>query len=149
MGRMVLKHCPSNYGRKPRLLDLGCGTGLFAHRTEPGQVRVRTGFFARSAGVHRTRGVSGLICADSQLMPFASESFDIVTAFDLIRACGRDDALIAEALACCAPGGIALIAVPAHPFLLRTMTTRFITSADTEGNSSSSFSIRRYGTGAG
>jgi SAM-dependent methyltransferase len=29
MRRMVERHCPRVPGRKPRLLDLGCGTGLF------------------------------------------------------------------------------------------------------------------------
>jgi SAM-dependent methyltransferase len=51
-------------------------------------------------------------------MPFASESFDIVTAFDLIEHVERDDELIAEAYRVLRPGGVALIAVPAHPFLL-------------------------------
>jgi SAM-dependent methyltransferase len=51
-------------------------------------------------------------------MPFASESFDIVTAFDLIEHVERDDELIAEAYRVLRPGGVVLIAVPAHPFLL-------------------------------
>jgi SAM-dependent methyltransferase len=51
-------------------------------------------------------------------MPFASESFDVVTAFDLIEHVERDDQLIAEAYRVLRPGGVVLIAVPAHPFLL-------------------------------
>jgi SAM-dependent methyltransferase len=41
-----------------------------------------------------------------------------VTAFDLIEHVERDDELIAEAYRVLRPGGILLIAVPAHPFLL-------------------------------
>jgi len=118
MRRMVLKHCPPVSGRRPRLLDLGCGTGLFL--TDQGRDMIAFGldFSAEALEFTRTRGVSGLVCADSQLMPFVSESFDIVTAFDLIEHVERDDALIAEAYRVLRPGGVLLMAVPAHPYLL-------------------------------
>jgi SAM-dependent methyltransferase len=118
MRRMVAKHCPHTPDRKPRLLDLGCGTGLFIKEQSQDKATFGLDFSSEALNFSRSRGVSRLVCADSQKMPFASDSFDIVTAFDLIEHVERDDELISEAYRVLRPGGVALIAVPAHPFLL-------------------------------
>jgi ubiquinone/menaquinone biosynthesis C-methylase UbiE len=118
MRRMVERHCPKDLNRKPRLLDLGCGTGLFVTEQNRNKTVFGLDFSSEALEFTRTRGVTRLVCADSQMMPFESESFDMVTAFDLIEHVERDDALIAEAYRVLRPGGVMLVAVPAHPFLL-------------------------------
>jgi len=118
MRRMVDRHCPHTPDRQPRLLDLGCGTGLFIREQSQDKSAFGLDFSREALEFSRTRGVSRLVCADSQELPFAAESFDIVTAFDLIEHVERDDQLIAEAHRVLRPGGVMLIAVPAHPFLL-------------------------------
>jgi SAM-dependent methyltransferase len=118
MRKMVTKHCPSVAGRQQRLLDLGCGTGLFISDQSSGKAVFGLDSSSEALAFTHIRGVSNLVCADSQAMPFASESFDVVTAFDLIEHVERDDLLIAEAHRVLRPGGVMLIAVPAHPFLL-------------------------------
>lgn len=117
MRRMVVLHCPRVPGRIPRLLDIGCGTGLFVQEQSQDKIAFGLDFSMEALEFTRTRHVSDLVCADSQMMPFESESFDIVTAFDLIEHVERDDTLIAEAYRVLRPGGVVLIAVPAHPFL--------------------------------
>jgi len=118
MRKMVAKHCPAVAGRRLRLLDLGCGTGMFISEQSRDKTVFGLDFSSEALAFTNTRGVSNLVCADSQAMPFASESFDVVTAFDLIEHVERDDLLIAEAHRVLRPGGVALVAVPAHPFLL-------------------------------
>ena len=63
------------------------------------------------------RGLERLVCADSQRLPYASNSFDVVTAFDLIEHVDGDQLLVDEAWRVLRPGGIMLATVPAHPFL--------------------------------
>jgi len=118
MRRMVLKHCPHIKDGKPRLLDMGCGTGLFAREQCATMTTFGLDFSWEALCFSRSRGVTDLVCADSQQLPFASNSFDLVTAFDLIEHVERDQQLISEAHRVLRPGGVALIAVPAHPFLL-------------------------------
>ena len=118
MRKMVARYCPPAFGRKQRLLDLGCGTGMFISDQSRDKMVFGLDFSSEALAFTNIRGVSNLVCADSQAMPFASESFDVVTAFDLIEHVERDDLLIAEAYRVLRPGGVALIAVPAHPFLL-------------------------------
>jgi SAM-dependent methyltransferase len=118
MRRMVLKYCPQVGNARPRLLDMGCGTGLFAREQAASKTTVALDFSWEALRFARSRGVSNLICADSQELPFESNSFDIVTAFDLIEHVQGDRQLVCEAHRVLRPGGIALIAVPAHPFLL-------------------------------
>ena len=117
MRRLVVSHCPKDPDREPRLLDIGCGTGLFVSGESRDKTAIGVDFSREALGFTRRRGVSNLICADSQVLPFSSESFDMVTAFDHIEHVDHDDALIAEAHRVLRPGGIALISVPAHPFL--------------------------------
>jgi SAM-dependent methyltransferase len=78
MRRMVEKHCPRIPGRMPRLLDLGCGTGLFIKEQSQDKETFGLDFSREALDFSHIRGVSRLVCADSQKMPFASESFDIV-----------------------------------------------------------------------
>src|SRR5947208_10726643 len=118
MRRMVEKYSPQGLKRQPRLLDLGCGTGLFVTEQNRNKLAFGLDFSKEALKFTRTRGAAGLVCADSQMMPFESESFDIVTAFDLIEHVERDDALIAEAYRVLRPGGVLFVAVPAHPYLL-------------------------------
>src|SRR4051794_12191826 len=97
MRRMVLKHCPRSTQGKPRLLDMGCGTGLFAREQGETKATVALDFSWEALRLARRRGVTDLVCADSQQLPFASNSFDMVTAFDLIEHVEGDRQLVREA----------------------------------------------------
>jgi len=117
MRRLVARHSPAGTGSRPRLLDIGCGTGLFLSEERHSRSACGVDFSEEALRFARSRGISNLVCADSQTIPFASGSFDIVTAFDLLEHVDNDAASIAETYRVLRPGGIALIGVPAHPFL--------------------------------
>lgn len=115
--RILDRALPPVEGRKPRLLDMGCGTGMFLQRQNSDREIYGLDFSREALSFTRGRGVERLVCADSQRLPFASASFDAVTAFDLIEHVEGDDLLIAEVNRILRPGGILLATVPAHPFL--------------------------------
>lgn len=108
---------PRFAGRKPRILDLGCGTGMFLQRRQAEADAIGTDI-APEALVHcRERGIDKLIRADAVQIPLADSSVDIVTAFDLIEHVTDDHALISEVHRVLRPGGFLMATVPAHPLL--------------------------------
>jgi SAM-dependent methyltransferase len=52
------------------------------------------------------------VCGDATALPFASESFDAVTMFDLLEHVQNDKKAISEALRVLRPGGFLLISTP-------------------------------------
>lgn len=115
--RIMHRYAPATNGRAPRMLDLGCGTGMFLERQGVGRLAFGLDFSLQALGYTRQRGVERLVCGDSQSLPFASNGFDIVTAFDLIEHVDRDQDLVNEVLRVLRPGGVFIATVPAHPFL--------------------------------
>ena len=106
--------CPS----PPRLLDLGCGTGMFLDRRRKAGAQVfGTDISGEALRFSRRRGLDRLARSDATRIPYADTSFDIVTAFDLIEHVKDDRALVAEARRVLRPGGFLVATVPAHPFL--------------------------------
>lgn len=101
----------------PRLLDIGCGTGMFLERQGVAYRSFGLDFSREALDFSRQRGLTRLVCADSQAIPFASDSFDVVTAFDLIEHVPRDQTLVSEAHRILRPGGMLVASVPAHQFL--------------------------------
>src|SRR5437867_3244660 len=85
MRRLVVRHCPHDSDRQPRIMDIGCGTGLFLSEESRDKTAFGIDFSQEALGFARSRGISRLVCGDSQEMPFLSSSFDIVTAFDLLE----------------------------------------------------------------
>jgi SAM-dependent methyltransferase len=54
------------------------------------------------------------VCGSVLGLPFASESFDVVTAFDVLEHCNPEDAAVGELHRVLAPGGRLLLSVPAY-----------------------------------
>lgn len=104
-------------GRAGAVLDVGCGTGtMLGHLERYGTVR---GVDASEEAVRfcHERGVAGVTQADGVPLPFEPESFDLVTALDVIEHVDRDDELLAELRRITRPGGTLLVSVPAYRFL--------------------------------
>lgn len=101
----------------PRLLDLGCGTGLFLQRRAQDARATGLDFSAQALEFCRERGLTRIARGDATRLPFANDSFDVVTAFDLIEHVAGDERLIEEIWRVLRPGGWVLASVPAHPLL--------------------------------
>lgn len=115
--RAVERLAPASGAAGRRLLDIGCGTGMFLQRQPFAARSVGLDASRRALGFTRRRGGGPLVCGDSQRLPFADSCFDLVTAFDLIEHVSLDSELVAEAWRVLRPGGLLVATVPAHPFL--------------------------------
>lgn len=56
----------------------------------------------------------GGVCGSATAMPFASGSFDVVAAFDVIEHCEPEAEALSEVSRVLAPGGVFLMSVPAY-----------------------------------
>ncbi|MDD5223103.1 MAG: class I SAM-dependent methyltransferase [bacterium] len=113
--KLLARYLPA--GSVPRILDLGCGTGINLKSFE------RLGFAVGADSVEpalkfcRSRGISRLARSEAQALPFKDRGFDAVLALDLIEHVRDDRRVIAEAARVLRPGGRLLVTVPAFPFL--------------------------------
>ena len=103
------------------VLEVGCGTGyvLTALRQALPQARLFGGELDASALTFAKRRVGAnvdLFQMDGRALPFVNE-FDLVCAFDVLEHVDKDEAALAEVRRALKPGGVALLAVPQHPFL--------------------------------
>jgi SAM-dependent methyltransferase len=99
----------------PRILDCGCGTGANLERL--GQFGRVYGCDLSETGLRLAReaGRGGLVRANVAAAPFPSESFDLVTSFDVLYSLGPSDegAAVSEMYRLLRPGGFAIVNVAA------------------------------------
>jgi SAM-dependent methyltransferase len=113
--RMMLRHLlPSD----TRVLDIGCGTGCFAGQVLEHFPRVQvTGLDLSDGMLHRARprchGTGGrlhLVQGDSERLPFADDSFDVVTCSHSFHHYPHQARVVAEMYRVLRSGGRLLIA---------------------------------------
>jgi SAM-dependent methyltransferase len=103
-----------------RILDAGCGTGAASagFLADYGQV---TGFdlMADALNYSRQRRLQRLVQASVLTMPFVSQSFDLVTSFDVLceRSISDDGVPLTECWRVLRPGGRLLLRLPALHWL--------------------------------
>lgn len=100
-----------------QLLDIGCGTGAtMDHLRKYGEVQ-GIDLAMIPLGFSRRRGHQRTMCASATELPFADESFDLVTALDVIEHLDDDVKGLGEIRRVLKPGAPAVIYVPAFQAL--------------------------------
>jgi SAM-dependent methyltransferase len=100
-----------------RLLDAGCGTGLFAELAARRGAQV-TGLDAAPGLVEyasRRRPAAGYLVGDLERMPFGDGAFDVVTAFNSVLYAADPRRALTELVRVTAPTGRAIVTVGAGP----------------------------------
>jgi SAM-dependent methyltransferase len=115
--RFLAEICRKLSTKRPRILDVGCGTGA--------NLEMLAGF-GDAEGVDvspealefcRERGLNNVRLGEAERLPFADKTFDIVTALDVVEHLDDDSLGLAEMYRILKPGGRALMFVPAFMFL--------------------------------
>ena len=112
--RALIRRIRAVAGDRPvRILDVGCGTGVFAARIRAALPSARvcgidlvSGMLAK--GAERWRRHAGHVLpvqADSERLPFAAETFDFVTCANSFHHYPRQDRAVAEMHRVLRPGG--------------------------------------------
>lgn len=107
-------------GRRPRLLDVGCGTGLNVAEAGAWADAVGVDVSDEALRFSRARGVA-VSKASIEALPFPDGAFDVVTCFDVLyhRAVEDDARAVRELARVLAPGGLLFVRTPALSSLRR------------------------------
>jgi SAM-dependent methyltransferase len=102
---------------KPRVADVGCGTGVVLHELTSWANPVGLDMSELALGYCRQRGLQQLVQADGSKMPLAEGVVDAVIGLDIFEHIEDDNAAFREALRVLRPGGVLVLSVPAFQFL--------------------------------
>jgi SAM-dependent methyltransferase len=102
---------------RPAILDIGCGAGGTLRELEDRGFAVGVDISHRAIDFCRRRGCRRLVRGGDGDLPFASASFDLVIALDLIEHIDDDRAALAEYRRLLKTGGMLLLTVPAYRWL--------------------------------
>jgi len=112
--RVAAQH---NGGAPRQILDIGCGTGAnLDHLQRYGSIQ-GADLSELALNFCRQRGHQRVLCASATELPFASESFDLVTALDVIEHLDDDLGGLREMRRVLRAGAPAVLFVPAFQSL--------------------------------
>lgn len=101
----------------PRILDVGCGTGIVLEHLEPYGLATGLDFSNTALEFCRKRGATRLVQGQGERLPFASDSFDVVTAFGVIEHIEDDRSAVAEWCRVLKPGGRLVLLTSSYQWL--------------------------------
>jgi ubiquinone/menaquinone biosynthesis C-methylase UbiE len=102
---------------RTRLLDVGCGTGANLKAFDKSFERVGIDMSRAALGFCQQRGLDSLVQAKIEHSGMEHDTFDIVTALDMLEHVDDDMVALRELWRVSKPGGFLLITVPAFGFL--------------------------------
>ena len=94
-------------GNPDRLLDVGSADGPSVGWLRATNQQIALDLDPRGLG-------PGGVCGSALALPFASESFDVVAAFDVVEHCDPESTAIGELVRVLRPGGRLLLSLPAY-----------------------------------
>ena len=100
-----------------RVVDVGCGTGAVLERFGSGAVAVGIDDHEEALAFARRKSGARLARADARALPFRTGSVDRLFLLDVAEHVSEDERVFAEVRRVLAPGGLAVVHVPAHPRL--------------------------------
>src|SRR2546429_3049427 len=103
--------------RKPRILDVGCGTGANLQMLAKYGAAEGVDVSSEALDFCRARGLSKVKQGAAEALPYEDASFDLVTGLDVVEHLDDDIAGLAEMRRVLRPDGRALLFVPAFMFL--------------------------------
>src|ERR1044071_6247096 len=109
--------CRSVTDRRPRILDVGCGTGAnLLMLSKYGDAEV-VDVSEDALAFCRERGLDKVRLGAGEQLPYDDGTFDLVTAFDVVEHMDDDLAGLSEMRRVLRPGGRVLLFVPTFMFL--------------------------------
>lgn len=104
--------------KQGRLLDVGCGGGIYGGLLAKRGWRVTsTDLDPAAAAYAQAEGVPAVACDAGGAWPFEDASYDAFLMLDVLEHLEHDVEALREGLRVLRPGGFAIILVPAHPLL--------------------------------
>jgi len=112
-----LQSIAQKIGSNPHILDVGCGTGANLEMLRQFGTAEGVDVSAEALNFCRRRGLNDVREGEAEHLPYESESFDLVTALDVVEHLDDDVAGLKEMRRVLRPAGYALLFVPAFMFL--------------------------------
>jgi len=113
----VEKVCHDLGKPQPRILDVGCGTGANLQMLSRFGAAEGVDVSAAALDFCRARGLAQVKQGAAESLPFADESFDLVTGLDVVEHLDDDIAGLSEMRRVLSPEGRVVLFVPAFMFL--------------------------------
>jgi SAM-dependent methyltransferase len=107
----------SSISGQPKILDVGCGTGANLEMLSRFGDAEGIDISHDALSFCRERGLSNVRWGEVERIPFENETFDLVTALDVVEHLDDDVGGLKEIYRVLRPGGRALLFVPAFMFL--------------------------------
>ncbi len=111
--RAIHRVAPPSLGRNDAVLEIGGGRSGLAAMLYPGAEVVTLDLDPDHAAHQPEGGRSRFVCGDARALPFADDSFAVVTLFDVLEHIEEHELAVAEALRVTRPGGAILVSTPA------------------------------------
>lgn len=102
---------------RPRILDLGCGTGAVLQELAQFSEPIGLDMSPLALDFSRSRNLSRLIVGRGERVPIRTGSLDAVVALDVFEHIEEHAAAFAEAARILRPGGVLVLSVPAFKSL--------------------------------